>query len=143
MREGGPLMAVVLIVEDDEQVRVMAESVLREAGHTVIAATGVEGAAALLGIEQPVDVLFVDLKLGTDLEAGLRLAHDAKATRPQLSVLYTTGAGINDGMKAMFQEPFVFLPKPYTFEQLTESVAFLLSKAKPRSKPDWPQSQSN
>ena len=136
-------MAVVLIVEDDEQVRVMAESVLREAGHTVIAATGTEGAAALLGIEQPVDVLFVDLKLGTDLEAGLRLAHEAKTTRPQLSVLYTTGAGLNDGMKAMFQDPFLFLPKPYTFEQLTESIAFLLLKAKPRPTLEWPLPQSN
>ena len=136
-------MAVVLIVEDDEQVRVMAESVLREVGHTDIAATGAEGAAALLAIEQPVDVLFVDLKLGTDLEAGLRLAHEAKATRPELSVLYTTGGGVNEGMKAMFQAPFLFLPKPYTFEQLTESVSFLLSKAKPRSALEWPVPQPN
>jgi DNA-binding NtrC family response regulator len=137
-------MAVVLIVEDDEQVRVMAESVLREGGHTVIGATGADGAAALLGAEPRIDVLFVDLKLGNDLEAGLRLAHDAKATRPQLSVLYTTGAGVpNDGMKAMFVEPFLFLPKPYTFEQLTESVEFLLMNAKPRLRPDWPLPQSN
>jgi DNA-binding NtrC family response regulator len=132
-------MAVILVVEDDEQVRVMAESVLQEAGHTVIAATGTEGATALLGAEQHIDVLFVDLKLGNDLEAGLRFATEAKATRPQLATLYTTGAGApNDGMKAMFVDPFVFLPKPYTFEQLTESVAYLLLKSKPRPAPDWP-----
>ena len=45
-------MAVVLIVEDDEQVSVMSESILRDAGHTVIAATGAEGTAALLAIKQ-------------------------------------------------------------------------------------------
>jgi DNA-binding NtrC family response regulator len=125
-------MAVVLIVEDDEQVRVLAESVLQEAGHTVVAATGVEGATALLEADQEVDVLFIDLKLGNDPEVGLRVAQDAKATRPKLSVLYTTGAGVNDGMKAMFVEPYLFLPKPYTFEQLTKSVAFLLLSTKPR-----------
>jgi DNA-binding NtrC family response regulator len=64
------------------------------------------------------------------LEAGLRVAQDAKATRPKLAVLYTTGAGVNAGMKAMFVEPYLFLPKPYTFEQLTKSVAFLLLSAK-------------
>jgi DNA-binding NtrC family response regulator len=135
-------MAVVLIVEDDEQVRVLADSVLQEAGHTVIAATGAEGATALLANEGKIDVLFVDLNLGNDLEAGLRLAKEAKSTRPELAVLYTTGAAINDGMKAMFVEPYLFLPKPYTFEQLTQSIAFLLSSAHPASRPHWPPSHT-
>jgi hypothetical protein len=66
------------------------------------------------------------------VEAGLRVAHDAQARRPKLSYLYTTGAGVNAGMKALFIEPFLFLPKPYTMEQLTKSVAFLLLSANPR-----------
>ncbi|MEA2934373.1 MAG: hypothetical protein QOD74_1019 [Variibacter sp.] len=136
-------MAVVLIVEDDEQVRVLAESVLQEAGHTVIAATGVEGATALLEAKQALDVLFVDLNLGNELEAGLRIAHQAKAMRPHLSVLYTTGAAVNDGMRAMFVEQSRFLPKPYTFEQLTQSVDFLVSHANPRPRLEWPSPQSN
>jgi DNA-binding NtrC family response regulator len=73
-------MAEVLIVEDDEQVRVMAESVLQEAGHTVVAATGVDGARALLNTDRHFDVLFIDLNLGHDLEAGLRVAKDAHVT---------------------------------------------------------------
>lgn len=128
-------MGIILVVEDDDQVRVMAESVLQEAGNTVISATGAEGAMALLETDQPLDVLFIDLKLGNDLEAGLTVAQAAKAKRPLLSVLYTTGAGVNAGMKALFVEPFLFLPKPYTFEQLTKSVAFLLLKAGPGRPP--------
>jgi DNA-binding NtrC family response regulator len=135
-------MAVVLIVEDDEQVRVLAESVLQDAGHSVIAATGVEGATALLQADQKIDVVFVDLTLGSDPEAGLKLAHDAKAKRQELSFLYTTGSGVNAGMQAMFVKPFLFLPKPYTLEQLTQSVEFLLMKAQPRQKAGWPPSQS-
>jgi CheY-like chemotaxis protein len=72
------------MVEDEEQVRVLAESVLQEAGHTVIAATGEGGATALLQGDKPVDVLFIDLTLGGDPEAGLRVAQDAKALRPRL-----------------------------------------------------------
>ena len=124
-------MAVVLMVEDDEQVRVLAESVLQEAGHTVIAATGIDGAAALLQDDQSIDVLFIDLTLGGDPEAGLRVAQEAKSARPKLSVLYTTGASVNEGMKALFVEPFLFLPKPYTVEQLTKSILFLLLSPRP------------
>ena len=66
--------------------------------------------------------------------------------RPKLSYLYTTGAGVNEGMEAMFVEPFLFLPKPYTLEQLTKSVAFLLLASNPRPLPNFPDkdpSQSN
>jgi DNA-binding NtrC family response regulator len=129
-------MAVVL--EDDEQVRVLAESILQEAGHTVIAATGSDGAQALLDKEQSIDVLFIDLSLGGDLEAGLRVAQEARAARPTISVLYTTGAGVNAGMKAMFTEPYLFLPKPYNVEQLTKSVTYLLAKTNPRRRLELP-----
>ena len=131
-------MAVVLVVEDDEQVRVLAESILQDAGHTVVTATGVDGSEALLGSNQPIDVLFIDIKLGNDLEAGLRLAQKAKEQRPRLPVLYTTGAAVNDGIRALFTEPFRFLPKPYTSEQLTQSVAFLLMRANPPVRPSLP-----
>jgi two-component system cell cycle sensor histidine kinase/response regulator CckA len=124
------------MVEDDEQVRVLAESVLQEAGHTVFAATGSDGAIALLQSDKLIDVLFIDLTLGGDPEAGLRVAQEAKSARPKLSVVYTTGAGVNEGMKALFVEPFLFLPKPYTFEQLTKSVAFLLLNVGPRPRLD-------
>jgi hypothetical protein len=63
------------------------------------------------------------------------VASDAKKTRPDLRVLYTTGAGVNAGMKALFVEPFLFLPKPYTFEQLTKSVAFLMLNGKAIKRP--------
>lgn len=81
-------MGVILIVEDDEQLRVLAESVLQDAGHTVVAATGAEGATALLDTDTHLDVLFIDLNLGADLEAGLRVAHHGHDRRPKLSYLY-------------------------------------------------------
>jgi hypothetical protein len=61
--------------------------VLQEDGNTVISATGVDGATALLEANQPFDVLFIDLNLGNDVEAGLRVATAAKKTRPDLRLL--------------------------------------------------------
>ena len=116
-------MAVVLIVEDEEQVRVLAESYLHEQGHqTVSAATAVEALAALDATEH-VDLLFTDIGLHGDLHAGLVLAKQAVERRPELKVLYTTGQGVTDGMMAMFVKASALLPKPYTVDQLQRSLA--------------------
>jgi DNA-binding NtrC family response regulator len=61
------------------------------------------------------------------LAAGLQLAKDIAAQKPGLPVLYTTGQGVTDGMRAMFADPFGFLPKPYTPDDLTTALGNLLA----------------
>lgn len=51
-------MAVVLVVEDEDQVRVLAESYLEEQGHQVLSAGTPAGALALLQQSPAVDLLF-------------------------------------------------------------------------------------
>jgi CheY-like chemotaxis protein len=87
-------MAVVLVVEDEDQVRVLAESYLEEQGHEVLSAGTPAGALALLHQSPAVDLLF------TDLDLNIELAKAAVKLRPQLRVLYATGRAISDGMKA-------------------------------------------
>jgi DNA-binding NtrC family response regulator len=115
-------MAVVLVVEDEEQVRVLAESCLQEHGHQTVSAATVEEALAALGVAEHIDVLFTDLGLKDDLQAGLGLAKEAVKRLPGLKVLYTTGQGITDGMRAMMVEGSALLPKPYTVDQLQSSL---------------------
>jgi DNA-binding NtrC family response regulator len=111
-------MAAVLIVEDEEQVRVLAESYLQEQGHQTVSAATPEEALAALDVTERVDLLFTDIGLRADIHAGLGLAKEAAARRPGLKVLYTTGQGITDGMIAMFVPSSAVLPKPYTVDQL-------------------------
>lgn len=119
-------MAVVLIVEDDEQVRMLAESVLQEAGHQTSSASTTAEAKAVLESDEKIDLLFVDLSLLEHQEEGLEIAEAAAKLRPGLPVIYTTGRGITDGMLALFVQPNVFLAKPYNGEQLLTAVANLL-----------------
>ncbi len=133
------IMATVLVVEDEEQVRVLAELILRDAGYTVISAVGVEGSQALLQSNPGIDLLFIDLILGRDHEAGLMVARQARESSPKVPVLYTSGLAVNDGMKALFVEPYRFMPKPYTSEQLIESVSYLLLLASPREPLRFPE----
>jgi len=111
-------MAVVLIVEDEEQVRVLAESYLEEHGHKTLTAATAEEALAALEATDGVDLLFTDIGLHSDIHAGLTLAKAAVQRRPGLKVLYTTGQGVTDGMIAMFVAGSALLPKPYTVDQL-------------------------
>jgi two-component system cell cycle sensor histidine kinase/response regulator CckA len=118
----GEPVAVVLVVEDDEQVRVLTMSFLEGEGHTTLSAGTLEQATALLAGKEPIDLLFVDLNLYGDHEAGLALAKKASELRPNLKVLYTSGQGVTDGMIALFVENSAFLPKPYTVDQLATTL---------------------
>jgi CheY-like chemotaxis protein len=114
----GRVMAAILIVEDETQVRVLSESYLQNQGHETLSAANLDEALALLEASRDIDLLFTDIGLQGDIQAGLTLALRATERRPALRVLYTTGLSVTDGMKAQFVEKSALLPKPYTVDQL-------------------------
>jgi CheY-like chemotaxis protein len=122
-------MAIVLLAEDDDQVRVLAESYLEEQGHEVLSAGTAAGALALLDKTAKLDLLFTNVDLKSEVAAGIELAREAVKRRPNLKVLYATERSLTDGMKARFVKHSAFLAKPYTVEQLltTLSVHFQIS----------------
>ena len=115
-------MGTVLIVEDEDQVRVLAESYLREQGHQTVSAATPEEALAVFDVVDRVDVMFTDVILKGDIHAGLELAKEAVQRRPELKVLFTTGSAVTDGMKAMMVEKSAVLEKPYTVDQLQTAL---------------------
>jgi CheY-like chemotaxis protein len=64
-------VANVLLVEDDDQVRVLAESYLEEQGHTVWTAATADGAFAILNSSRPIDLLFTDIGLKEEIHGGI------------------------------------------------------------------------
>jgi two-component system, cell cycle sensor histidine kinase and response regulator CckA len=121
-QRGRLLSSCVLVVEDDEQVRVLAESFLQGEGHETLSAATIDQAIAVLEGDKRIHLLFVDLGIQGDPEAGLKLASRAVEKRPELKVLYTSGQGVTDGMIALFVANSAYLPKPYTIDQLTAAL---------------------
>jgi CheY-like chemotaxis protein len=124
-------MALILVVDDQEQVRVLAESIPRDAGHHTLSAATVDQALALVRADQSIELLFTDINLADDAQAGLvhpglELAQQALRLRPKLRVLYTTSASVTDGMKALFVEGSDVLQKPYDINQLSAKVAEMM-----------------
>ena len=106
-------VACVLVVEDEEQVRVLAEAIIQDLGHQTLTAGDLAEAVALLDEAGNVDLLFTDLGLVEERHGGISVAEYARTKRPEIAVVYTTGAGVNDGTRALVVDRHWFLAKPY------------------------------
>jgi CheY-like chemotaxis protein len=116
---------IILVVEDEEDVRHLSVESLRELGYTVVEASDAAQALALLSLQPRVDLLFTDIVM-PDMN-GRRLAEAACEQRPGLRVLYTTGytrnAIVHNGV---LDHGVHFLPKPFTFDQLADKIREVL-----------------
>jgi CheY-like chemotaxis protein len=115
-------MATVLIVEDQAQILALAQSLLEEEGYKTFTAASADDALAILAGTEPVDILFVDINLNWEMQAGIELAKRAVALKPGLKVVYSTGLTVTDDVRALLVPGAVILEKPYTLDQLLMSL---------------------
>ncbi|WP_337186338.1 PAS domain S-box protein [Phenylobacterium sp.] len=116
---------VVLVVEDNPDVRAYSVMSLTELGYQVLEAVDAEGALAVLASAQRVDLLFTDVVLPG--KTGRALADEAWTLRPALKVLFTTGYSRNAIVhQGRLDEGVELLPKPFTFEQLASRIREVL-----------------
>ena len=120
---------VVLVVEDDDDVRVSTVALLEDLGYSVLSArNGAEGLAPFHDGER-VDILFTDVVLPQGMN-GRTLSLEAAALRPDLPVLFTTGYARNAIIHDGRLDPGVqFLAKPYTQEELAHKVRAVINSS--------------
>lgn len=121
-------LARVLVVEDDDAVRETVVSMLRELGHEVRAAR--DGADALAQMERGVaaELLFTDVVMPGPIH-GTELAQRARALRPGLRVLFTSGYTDNALQPDGWLDPEVqLLSKPYTLDALQRKLEQVLTE---------------
>jgi CheY-like chemotaxis protein len=114
-------VATILIVEDQAQVLVLAQSLLEEQGHRTLSAATPDDALAILTGREAVDALFVDIILNGNMQAGIELAKRAVELKASLKVVYSTGLPVTDDLKALLVPGSVILEKPY--DQLLTSLS--------------------
>ena len=82
------------------------------------------GALALLQQSPAVDLLFTDLDLKGDIHGRHRIGKGGSQAAPSAAgALYATGRAITDGMKARFVSGSATLAKPYTVDELRDSMS--------------------
>jgi len=118
----GQLDRLILIVEDDEDVRAHAVAMLKELGYAVLEAADGTEALRVLDAHPHVRLLFTDVGLPGGLN-GRQLADEARRRRPELAVLFTTGYARNAIVHHGRLDPGVeLITKPFTFAALANKV---------------------
>lgn len=115
-------IATILILEDDSFILQLAEILLADQGHETLSAGDVGEALAHLQAAGHIDMLFTDIRLNASLLAGFELARQGVALRPDMRVLYVSGAEMTDETNALFVKGGTFLRKPYGESQLKVSI---------------------
>lgn len=119
----------ILLVDDNEMVRAMAQEVLVEAGYDVFTCS--EGTAALDAAgERDFDLLLTDV--GLPGMNGRQLADSIRECRPEMPVLFITGYAENAQNRQEFlAEGMEMLPKPFSLNELLRAVRQSLDRRQP------------
>ncbi len=125
-------MARILVIDDEEDLRVLVRQALESDGHEVIpAANGAEGLA--LQRKRPADLVITDIFMP---EAdGIETIHRLKKDFPRVKVIAMSGGGRSSSMFDSVRTTAsalgidAFLRKPFDFSTLLQSVRQVMGQS--------------
>ncbi len=118
----------VLLVEDEEPVRLVAERALTRAGYAVTtAADGEEGLEKVLSGGE-FDLVVSDVVMPT--MDGPAMAREIRKRAPDLPILFMSGYAEDHLRREIDVENMHFIPKPFSVQQISEKVGAVLGAAK-------------
>ena len=115
----------VLVVEDEVMVRTVAERALTRHGYHVLTAENGEAALELLEREEKVDLLISDVVMPT--MDGPTTVRAARKLHPDLPILFISGYAEEQLRKSIDIPNVSFLAKPFSVQQLAETVRDMLA----------------
>lgn len=117
---------IILVVEDDDDVRAYSVDSLCELGYRVLEAHDGPAALRILDRQPRVDLLFTDVVLPGGL-TGAQIASQAKALRPSLKVLFRTGYARNAIIhNGRLDKGVQLIVKPFSFNDLAAKIRDVL-----------------
>ncbi len=120
---------VILVVDDNPEVRLTTITQLRELGYQVCEAHNAQAAMDVLDRNERVDLLFTDIIM-PGAANGKELAKKARAKRPDLKILFTSGfQRLSSGSDGEIDDCHPLLSKPYRRHELARVVGAILAAA--------------
>jgi two-component system cell cycle sensor histidine kinase/response regulator CckA len=116
----------ILLVEDEDGVRVFGARALRNKGYTVLEANSGEAALAVMeSYDDTIDLLITDVVMPQ--MDGATLIEHVRESRPDFKVILISGYAEDSFQKRLEATPNVnFLPKPFSLTQLAGMVKDVL-----------------
>lgn len=115
--------SVVLIVEDEPLLRMLAMDVVEEAGFVALEADDAYEAVALLESRPDISVLFTDVNMPGSVD-GLKLAHAVRDRWPRIKILVVSGEVRLQ--QSELPSNSCFVGKPYRAAAMVEELRSLV-----------------
>jgi DNA-binding NtrC family response regulator len=111
----------VLVIDDEDVMREILESLLREDGYRVkLATTGEEGLE--IASREPIDLAIVDVMLPD--QSGIEVLDKLKRSEPEtVAVMITAFASVETAIEAMKRGAFDYVTKPFKNDEVKVVVA--------------------
>jgi CheY-like chemotaxis protein len=117
-------MATVLIVDDDDNDRMLMRSLLADQGHQIFMAANGEDALRIY-LRQSVDVVVTDLQMPRG--DGIELISGLKGLDPDVSIVAVSGKSPHKLKVAQVAGARAILEKPITKERLVDAIAIAIA----------------
>ena len=114
---------MVLVVEDEPLVRMVAAETLAEAGYLILEAGTGDEALQIITSGAPLSAVVTDVELPGAVD-GLELAKVIEKRWPQIAVIIVSGRRLPPPHELPLKA--VFLPKPYSPERLVAALGVAL-----------------
>lgn len=119
----------LLLVEDEDMVRAVAERALVRAGYSVVTACdGEEGLAAIANGQEEFDLIVSDVVMPA--MDGPAMARAIRRVKPKLPILFMSGYAEETLRNEIDIENMHFIPKPFSVQQINAKVAEVLREQK-------------
>jgi two-component system cell cycle sensor histidine kinase/response regulator CckA len=120
-------IGTVMLVEDEDPVRIFGARALRNKGYTVLEARSGEAALELMGsTPDKIDLLVTDVVMPK--MDGPGLVREVRETHPEMKVIFISGYTEDSFRQRLDSDSNIhFLPKPFSLKQLASKVKEVIS----------------
>ncbi len=117
-------LPVILIVDDEPLLRMLAVEIAEEAGFVVLEAGDADEAVAVLETHPDIALLFTDINMPGSMD-GLKLAHAVRGRWPSIKILVVSGQ-VKLCLSNLPSNSH-FMGKPYRAEAMIEELHSLVA----------------
>jgi CheY-like chemotaxis protein len=110
---------IVLVVEDDPLLRMMAVDLVEDAGFRTVEASDATQAVEILERRTDIRIVFTDIDMPRGMD-GMRLAAAIRDRWPPIEIILTSGHFKEADITLPARS--VFFPKPYVVEKVVETL---------------------
>ena len=116
--------SAVLVVEDDEMLRMCAADVVADAGFAPLEAANADEAVSILESRSDIALLFIDIQMPGSMD-GLGLAQTVHDRWPAIKIILVSGRMELSGRKRPVNSRF--FQKPFAMKQMIEGLQEMIS----------------